>query len=156
VSETRARKGREVSFFDERYAQEVHRPKPEPKPVPPPKKRSLAWLLLLPVALVVLVMILGCSVEPPEQNASDRLFLDFVESLPTYEGVSDDELIDLAHDVCDTLDSGVTPEAYLEEQYAKVESGEISIDEWGDGLILQGAAVGVYCPEHAPDMSEVP
>src|SRR5690606_7655703 len=145
-----------MSFFDERYAQEVHRPKPKPKPVPPPKARSRAWRLVRPVALVVPVMALGCSVEPPEQNASDRLFLDFVEGLPTYEGVSDDELIDLAHDVCDTLDSGVTPEAYLEEQYAKVENGEISIEEWGDGLILQGAAVGVYCPEHAPDVSEVP
>jgi hypothetical protein len=144
-----------VSFFDERYAQEVHQPKPKPEPVPPPKKRSRAWLLLLPVALVVLVMVLGCSDEPPEQNVYDRVFLDFVESLPTYEGVSDDELIDLAHDVCDTLDSGVTPEAYLAQWHAKVENGEISTDEWSDGLILQGAAVGVYCPEYA-DVSEVP
>src|SRR5690606_6737830 len=93
------------------------------------------------------------SVEPPEQNASDRLFLDLVESLPTYEGVSDDELIDLAHDVCDTLDSGVAPEAYPEEQYAKLENGGISIDEWGDGLIPQGAAVGAYCPEHADEVT---
>src|SRR5690606_34292735 len=145
-----------MSFFDERYAQEVHHPKPKPKPVPPPKKRSLAWLLLLPVALVVLVMILGCSAEPPEQNASDRLFLDRVESLPAFEGVSDGKLIDLAHGVCDALDSGGTVEAYADAWYALYESGEISVDEWGDGLILQGAAVGVYCPEHAPDMSEVP
>ena len=69
-----------MSFFDERYAQEVHSPKPKQKPVPPPKKRSRAWLLLLPLALVVLVMVLGCSVEPPEQNASDRLFLDFAHA----------------------------------------------------------------------------
>src|SRR5690606_16639542 len=138
-----------MSFFDERYAQEVRRPKP--KPVPPPKKRSRAWLLLLPVALVVLVMVLGCSAEPPEQNVSDRLFLDFMEGLPTYEGVSDGELIDLAHDVCDTLDSGVTVEAYVDEWYAKFESGEISIDEYGDGGILHAAAIAVYCPEYAPD-----
>ena len=30
-----------MSFFDERYAQEVRHPKPKPKPIPPPKGRSV-------------------------------------------------------------------------------------------------------------------
>ena len=82
----------------------------------------------------------GAAFAAPSQSADDETYLSALES----ENISfptDAKAINLAHHICDSLDSGVTFDEIVDEGREQSELGDYEI-----GFVI-GASVLVYCPE---------
>lgn len=90
---------------------------------------------------------------PPERDLVERAYLDVLDSEGVYYS-SPEAAITAGHAVCGYLDE-IAP--IVGTDRALIEAGLVAVDkgysEWHAGTIV-GAAVGSWCPEHAPTGGE--
>lgn len=84
----------------------------------------------------------------PDGADKDTLFANIVrDNTDTFDGASDEQIVETAHAVCDLWATGAT----FEDQAAAVVKAKIDMY---DGGFLIGAATEAYCPEYSDEIEE--